>query len=179
MSIPTQASYAQIFTTAFAGMLGDFPDARVESAVNGESVNVPAGIFMAEGATDRTAKLLTAATGAGAKLIGAVINTFMRNPGDADTTLSGALDAYTPQKTMPMLTRGTFWCVSESAFAVGDDVFVRHTVNGGLTQKGAVTSGAGVTTGCRKVTGARVLRASTAAGIVLLEIDVNVDRATV
>ena len=180
MTIPNQTSYAQIFTAAFAGMLGDYPDARVESAVNGESVNVPAGIFMVEDATlSRTAKMMTAATGAGAKLIGAVINTFARNPGDADVQLSGTNDAYTPNKTMPLLTRGTFWAVSESAFAIGDDVYVRHTANGGLTQKGAVTSGAGTTTGCRKLTGARVLRSSTAAGVVLLEIDVNVDRATV
>jgi hypothetical protein len=161
-------------------MIGDEPDARVESAVNGESSNIPAGIFMVEDATaSRTAKLMTAATGAGAKIIGGVVNTFSRDPGNVGAQLSGSTDAYLPGVAVPLLTRGTFWAVSESAFAINDDVYVRHTANGGLTQKGAVTSGAGTTTGCRKMTGARVLFSSSAAGVVLLEVDVNVDRASV
>lgn len=178
MSFPSQTSYGVNFTAAFAGMAGDEPAARVESFRNDDASSIPAGIFMAQGTTDQSAILLTAASGAGGKIAGVVLNTFARNPGDADNTLSGTA-AYTPDSSVPLVTEGTIWCVSESAFALGDDVYVRHTANGGLTQKGAVTSGAGVTTGCRKLTGAHVVYASTAAGIVLLKVNVSVDRATV
>jgi len=180
MALPTQTSYSINFSGAFAGMLGDEPDARVESAINGESTNLPAGILVVEdSALAKTAKLMTAATGAGAKLLGAVVNTFFRDPGNVSAQLSGSTDAYLPGVSLPLLTRGQIWLVSESAFTVNDDVYVRHTANGGLTQKGAVTSGAGTTTGCRKLVGARVVLNSTAAGVVLVELDVNVDRAAV
>lgn len=179
MGFPTQTSYNINFNGAFAGMIGDEPDCRVETGRNDDAGNIPAGIFMAEGTTDQSAILLVAATGAGGKLAGVVANMFSRDPGNLTSQLSGTNDAYLPGVSIPLLTRGLIWVRSESAFAHGDDVYVRHTVNGGLTQKGAVTSGAGTTTGCRKVTGARVVQSSSASGVVLLEVDINVDRATV
>ncbi len=178
MSFPTQTTYNTNFTPAFAGMAGSEPDIHVESFRNDDAASVPAGIFMAQGTAGRGAILLTAASGAGGKIAGVVLNTFSRDPGNVDASLS-ATGAYLAGASMPLVTRGPIWCTSESAFALGDDVYVRHTANGGLTQKGAVTSGAGTTTGCRKLTGARVLHASTASGVVLLEVNVDVDRATV
>lgn len=180
MSFPTQTSYNINFAGAFAGMIGNEPSGvRVDSFYNGDAGNIPAGIFLAQGTTDQKAILLVAASGAGGKIAGVSVNTFSRDPGNTGASLSGSTDAYLPGASLPLLTQGQIWVTSESAFALGDDVYVRHTANGGLTQKGAVTSGAGTTTGCRKLTGARVVYASTAAGVVLLEVDVNVDRATV
>lgn len=179
MSFPSQTSYAIDFSGAFAGMLGSEPVQHVESFRNDDAGNMPAGVFVAQGTTNQSAISLVAASGAGGKIAGVVISTFSRDPGNTGATLSGSADAYLPDSALPLLTSGSIWVTSESAFALGDDVYVRHTANGGLTTKGAVTSGAGVTTGCRKLTGARVLQSSSASGVVLLAVDVTVDRATV
>ena len=178
MSFPSQTSYAIDFSGAFAGMLGSEPAPMVESFRNDDASSIRPGVFLAQGTTNQSAILLVAASGAGGKIAGVSINTFSRDPGNVDGSL-GTNDAYLPDASVPMLTQGSIWVTSESAFAIGDDVYVRHTANGGLTTKGAVTSGAGVTTGCRKLTGARVLQSSSASGVVLLSVNVDVDRATV
>ncbi len=129
----SQTSYARDFTAAFAGMEGE-GGSRKASYANGESANIPAGILVkvyAEG----VAKLPDSAT---ARLAGAVLNNFAREPGNPATTLSGT-DAVVPHATFPTLTEGAVWLQSEESLAVTDDVYVRFATNGtGKLQLGAI-----------------------------------------
>lgn len=129
-----QTSYSRNPVAAFAGMLGDGRDPVTSSRLNGESANVPAGIFMAQGAEGKAQ--LTAA--AADRLAGIVLNTFSRNPGDMALSLAGT-DAYGPKMLMPMLEQGSAWVVCEQTMAVTDKVYVRFLANGaGKLQLGAV-----------------------------------------
>ncbi len=121
-----QTSYSRDPSAAFAGMLGDARPSVISSRANGESANVPAGIFMKQSSTEGAALLLTAAT---EKLAGIVLNTFARNPGDVSVTLSGT-DAYATKVEMPILEEGSAWVVCEEAMAVADSVYVRFSANG-------------------------------------------------
>lgn len=131
----SQTSYNRYFVNAFAGMLGDTGPSYVQTRVNGESINVPAGIGMKEGSTEGTALLPSAAT---SKLAGITVNSKQRNPGDAQSTLSGT-DAFLPKNEMNLLTEGAIFVKPEQAVVVGDATWCRFatSVNDGtLTQKG-------------------------------------------
>lgn len=120
-----QTSYSRNPSAAFAGMLGDSRNHVISSRLNGESSNVPAGVFMAQG-TEGKAASLAAATD---KLCGIVLNSFARNPGDSALSLSGT-EAYGPKAIMPICEEGPVWVVCEEAMAIGDDVYVRYSTNG-------------------------------------------------
>lgn len=155
----SQTSYSRYFVNAFAGMLADTGYSYTQSRVNGESINVPAGIGMKEGSTEGTALLPTALT---SKLAGITVNSMQRNPGDAVSTLVGT-DAFLPGNEMNLMTEGAIFVKSEQAVVVGNDVFCRFATSvntGSLTQKGSFRKDADgvaqVTTGTPTATNSAV-----------------------
>lgn len=170
-----QTSYNRYYDAAFAGQLGDSGPHRIEAKTNSETANVPAGIFVVEGATEGTFKLPALSTD---KLAGVIANTFARNPGDQSVSLSGT-DAIMPNGSANLMCEGAIWVVCEEAMAIGDDVYFRYSANGaGKLQLGAVRNDAD-SSHARKATGARVLISSSGAGVCLVYVSVAADRADV
>lgn len=130
-----QTTYSRNPVAAFAGQIGDNREGMViASRLNGESSNLPAGIFVKRGG-EGLANLISAAADA---LSGVVLNTFSRNPGDSGLALSGT-DAYGPHQPMPVLESGPAWVVCEQSMAISDPIYVRFSANGtGKLQVGAV-----------------------------------------
>ena len=79
---------------------------------------------------------------------------------------------FAAKQTVPVMTKGRVWVAIEVDVAVGDAVWLRHTVDGGLDKLGAFANATG--TGLLEVTShARWVKSGTAAqGIALLEFDV-------
>lgn len=163
-----QTSYSRsLGAAAFAGQLGDAGPHRIDSYVNDEGSDIPAGILV----THKGEGTIDLVDGSTDKLAGAVLNSFARNPDDLTGTA-----AITAGDTCNVLSEGAVWLLGEEAMAVGDAVYVRHAAGTG-TQLGAVRNDAD-TASCRQVKGARVLKASTAAGPVLVYLSVSADTAT-
>lgn len=164
-----QTSYSRdLSAAAFAGQLGDSGPHRIDSYVNDEGSDIPAGILVTHKA-EGTIDLVDSGTD---KLAGAVLNTFARNPDDLTGTA-----AITAGDTCNVLSEGAVWLLGEEAMAIGDAVYVRHAAGAGGSQLGAVRNDAD-TASARQVKGARVLKASTGAGPVLVYLSVSVDTAT-
>jgi len=163
-----QTSYSrELSAAAFAGQLGDSGPHRIDSYVNDEGSDIPAGILVTHKA-EGTIDLVDSGTD---KLAGAVLNTFARNPDGLTGTA-----AVTAGDTCNVLSEGAVWLLGEEAMAINDAVYVRHAAGTG-TQLGAVRNDAD-SASCRQVKGARVLKASTGAGPVLVYLSVSVDTAT-
>lgn len=130
-----QSTYSRSFDAAFAGQPGDSGPKRDSSSTNTTGSAIPAGIFVAQAATAGELKLPDSAT---AKLLGVVLNSFARNPGDASVSLSGTA-AIVSGGQANVRELGSVYMLSETSMAVTDKVYVRHTANGaGKLQAGAI-----------------------------------------
>lgn len=154
-----QTSYAREHSAAnVAGGLGDTGPNRVESYLNDEGADIPAGIAVVEKALG-TADLFDSTNDT---LLGIVVNSYARDPDDLD-----GLDVIKDGGAMNVLTEGTIWVVVEEAVAVTDPVYCRFSAAGeevlGAFRTDADTSDA------REVKGARFLTETSGAGIALLK----------
>ena len=124
----TQSTYNAEAAIAFAGMLAD-SDAMVRSSIsraNEEASAVAYGSGVMFGTDPEVQFLLPALTGF--EFAGVAVHSHGRE----DPTAVG------PETDEPneLLRKGRIWVVAEEAIAITDDVFLRHTVNGGLTPGG-------------------------------------------
>lgn len=79
---------------------------------------------------------------------------------------------YPAKESVKVMNKGRVWVQIEEDIAVGDDVYFRHTVNGGLDMLGAFRNDAD-SGNADQLTNARWVKGGTAAqGIALLELDV-------
>lgn len=77
---------------------------------------------------------------------------------------------YPAQSSIMNLKKGRAWVAIEADVAVTDDVYFRHTADGGLTKLGIFAPAAGV--GLEQLVNAKWIKGGTAAqGIALLEVD--------
>lgn len=130
----TQSTYSRSFDAAFAGQPGDSGPKRDSSATNTTGSAIPAGIGVCQAATAGELKLPDSAT---AKLLGIVLNTFNRNPGDGSVSLSSTA-AIVDTAQANIREQGAVYVTVEEAVAVTDPVYMRHTANGaGKLQLGA------------------------------------------
>jgi hypothetical protein len=128
----SQTSIKSSMDVAFAGMLADAAQARVDSKANGEaSAEIPFGVAVVKGATDNVVKLPSAG---GDKFDGVVVHDHSYVPGTNGNLGTTGLK---PKTSMNILREGEIWVVVEEAVAPGDRGHFRHTANGGNTQKGA------------------------------------------
>lgn len=162
----SQTSYTRDFTQAYAGMLGDNGDRRIEARINNQGADLAAGIFVKNSAEG----LCTLLSSAGDKLAGVVVNTFAHNPGDASKALTAGT-VIEAGEMANVLTDGAVWVVCEEAMAVTDPVYARHTAGTGTTI-GAVRNDID-TASCILVKGARVLVPSTGAGVCCIFLSLN------
>jgi hypothetical protein len=155
-----QTSYNRVFTQAFAGMLSDPGPHRIETFLNDEATDIPAGIFVGEEAGTaggQKAKLLVSTT---YPVAGVVVNSAARNPGDIATAALSGTAAIRAGKQFNVMAEGAVWVLCEEVVAVGDTVYARHTANGPLTQKGAIRNDSD-SSNCVEVKGARIIDAGT------------------
>lgn len=130
----TQTSYSRSFDNAFAGQPGDSGFKRDISYLNTTASAMPAGIGVCQAATAGEMKLPDSAT---AKFVGVILNSFAREPGNQDVSLSGTA-AIVVGGGANVRELGSVYALCEEAMAVTDKVFMRHTANGaGKLQAGA------------------------------------------
>ena len=83
---------------------------------------------------------------------------------------SDALKAFQYQKDdiVSLIEEGDIFMYSEVAVNIGDDVFARHTANGGLNRIGALANAAG--TGLVAIPGAKFVKKTTSAGLTVVSL---------
>jgi hypothetical protein len=131
----SQTSYSRVFVNAFAGMLGDSAFKYIQTRVNANSGQLPAGVAVKDTGTDDMADVVGASTD---KVSGFIVNSFARDPGSASTSLTGS-NAILPNNEMPILSEGTLFVKPENSITHGSDVYVRFASGTG-TQLGALRS---------------------------------------
>lgn len=130
----TQSSYSRSFDAAFAGQPGDSGYKRDSSSTNTTGSAIPAGIGVCQATAVGELKLPAAATD---KLLGLVLNTFSRNPGDGNVSLSSTA-AIVDTAQANIREQGAIYALVEEAVTVADPVYMRFTANGtGKLQLGA------------------------------------------
>lgn len=166
-----QTTYSRSFGGAYSGQPGDdVLGSRVESFVNGEGSDIPAGIAVCQkGTTEGSVELIDAAADVP---VGVVLNSYARDP----NSLSNA-DAVKDGNMANVLTEGAVFVKVEDTLDVSDDVFVRHTANGaGKLQLGAFRSDSD-SGNASQVFGARWLKGASAGGVALLYFSAAAHRA--
>lgn len=179
-----QTSYPEQ-AQAFAGMIADFGGRRaggIISMLNGEvSAEIPFGRFVVQQTPQTPPPVSTGGgtpalgrlpSGAGNDFVGGGV---VVHSHDYDKRLDLGTVGIKPKRMMGVMRVGKVFVIGEQAMAVTDPIFVRHTTNGGLTpgsfRKDADTANA------IRIYGARVVQATTAAGILQIEIDMNAHAA--
>lgn len=122
----SQTSYSNTYTAGFEGMLADGGSPDIISKVNGEAST---DLIFGRGVRETSAGAVNFSA-AGQALLGVPVH---MQKDAASLAGSGAIP---PKETFNVLRRGRIWVKAEQAVAVGDPVYVRHTVNGGTTAVG-------------------------------------------
>ncbi len=119
----SQTSYSNDPAIGFAGMRADTSAASVSSLLNEEaSANLPFGIFVKNGTTDRTCKLPSASTDIVAGLTVA--------SADVDSASLATNGAIAPDDIANVAKKGRFYVLPEQSVTKGDAVYMRYTVDG-------------------------------------------------
>lgn len=157
---------------AYAGMIADLEDHVIKSARNGEaSAEIPFGVCVRRGADSLSPStpiadvILPAATGF--RAYGLVVHSHDYEVGTNGTLGTTGLK---PDATLNIMRRGLMWANTETQATEGNAAFVRHTANGGLTQKGALRHDAD-TANADEVTGLIFRTTRADAGLVLVQVD--------
>lgn len=175
----SQTSYAEQ-AVAFAGMLADINQGHVkDTMLNGEdSAEIAFGKFVVESAAMLQGEL-TRGTPSVAKLPAAVGNDFagggfVIHSHDYDKRIELGTTGVKPKVQMSVLKKGRIWVTAGTAMAKADVVYVQYTA--GIAAVGDV---ANASDGGKNVIlyGARVIAPITAAGLVLIEVDMAAHRA--
>lgn len=156
-----QLTYTEAPAVAFPGLLVDMDAAarRSISRANEETAAVAYGTGVALGTDPEVQFELPAATGF---LFGGVL---VHSHGREDVEAVGPVQ----DEPAELLRTGRVWVIVEEAVAVGDDVFLRHTANGGLLPGGWRTDAD--TANADQITNARWLTAAALGGLAQLEVN--------
>lgn len=181
----SQTSYTTAIAVAIQGMIGDNSGAKqIESKLNGEaSASIPFGCFVVTDGTDHGAKLPSASSGQA--FLGPVVHAhaYARTWTDANGVVHGEVDGtgLLPKVEMNVMVRGRIWVPCETAWNVGDPVFVRYTTDGGSpanTQAGQVGNASGTGRTLDLTAKARFVNSGTAPAqgstkLALIEVDMT------
>lgn len=124
----TQTTYDAEAAVAFPGMLVD-TDAAMRSSIsraNEETAAVGYGLGVMFGTDPETQFLLPASTGF--EFAGILVHSHAREDVEAVGPVEGELTE--------LVRKGRLWVTVEETIVTTDDVFLRHTVNGGLDPGG-------------------------------------------
>ncbi len=173
-----QTSYAEQ-PAGIPGMIGDNSDGKVvDTVLNGEaSAEIGFGKFVVigtGGTTSGTPPLakLPAASGDDYENGGFVVLSH-----DYDRRLDLGTTGIKPKRQMGIMRRGRIYVHAETAMAKTDDVYVRYTASGDLVV-GNIRNDAD-TAKAKKLYGARVVYPITAAGTVMIEVDMMAYKAKI
>lgn len=162
-------SYAEQ-AQGFAGMISDLASHTIETALNGEaSAEIPFGYFVKQSAgrtEDGTPALAALPSNAADIMLGCVVHS---NQYNRETDLGE--DGILPDVTMGVMRKGRMYAYADAAVAVTDTPYIRITANSAKLP-GMVTNGADSAKAVLFY-GARFLCATTAAGPVEIEFDMN------
>lgn len=160
----SQLSYSQTMTVAVAGMIADGAGAPhdVVSRVN-ITDEIPFGVAVADIAGDEGTIELPDSSGA--LICGIAVRSLTVEEGAASVE-----NAYPADSACAVMKKGRIWVQVEKAVTVDDDVYVRHTANGGNTQLGAFRDDSD-TNRAIQITNARFVTSSSGSGIVQVEIN--------
>lgn len=172
-----QTSYAEQ-SPAFAGMCADLSWGMVKDTfIQGEaSAEIPFGAFVVQSAAPKLPGTASASSAATAKLPAASGDNFggggvVLHSHWYDKRLQLGTTGVKPGNLLTVVRRGRIWVNAELAVAVTDAVYARYTASGGNVpgnfRNDADTAKALRLYGCRFIT------ETTAAGLVVLEIDLN------
>lgn len=150
-----QTSYSRSFASAFAGMLSDANPVRVETALNSQGADIPAGV----GVTVTAEGEVTLPADGSSVIGGIVVHSYARDPND----LEGS-DAVKDGDALNLLVEGAIYVKVEEAVAVGDPVYCRHTTGDGDEPPGGWRMSAD-TSKAAQVLGARWLKGAGAGEI--------------
>jgi hypothetical protein len=157
-----QTSYSNSYSLGFEGMLADAKDPDIVSAKNAEA---SANLHFGRGVRDSANGALNLSA-TGQPFLGVAV--FEQQEA---ALLTAAGEAVKPKDTFNVLRKGRIVVRAEVAVAIGDPVFVRHTVNGGTTAVGRFRNNAD-TARADQVTAARwVTSTSGADQLAVLEIN--------
>lgn len=163
-----QLSYPRTQPIGFPGMKSSAVTDIVDTGVSEEtSADILFGLFVVQGATQDGVKLPAASTD---EVMG--ISTHSHA---AQLSFSGPSSGVIPKAPVDVTRKGRVMVSPEDAVTPASKVYMRHTANGGLTQKGAVRGSAN--TGAVQVLGCRFMGSCAAAGLVELEVDLSINRA--
>lgn len=159
----SQTSYAAAPGIGFPGQIADNAPTDVITRANGESsAGIPFGVAVAFGVNDSEAILLVDAN---SKIAGIAIRSHAYDPNfDLNTSRDLA-----PNAVFAIGRKGHFYVTVEESVAPGDPVFVRHTANGGNTQKGAFRKSSD-SSNAVEITRAKYLSTAGAGGIALVSL---------
>lgn len=151
-------------TVAVAGMLADGAGAPhdIVSRCN-ITDEILFGVAVADIAADEGTIQLPASSAA--KIAGVAMRSLTVEEGAAS-----ADNTYPADSMVAVVKKGRIWVVVEKAVAVDDDVYVRHTANGGNTQLGAFRDDSD-TNRAIQITNARFITSTSGSGIAVVEIN--------
>lgn len=125
----SQTSYSQDPAIGFAGMIADGREHEIVALLNEEaSANLPMGVFVKLGTTDRTCKLPAAS---GDNAYGLVIAS-----ADVDSASLASTDAIAPKRAANVGRKGAYFVLPEQTVAKGDPVYMRYTAGAGALTVG-------------------------------------------
>ena len=125
----SQTNYTIEAALAFAGMIAEGSKTRSISRSSEDAVAFEAGRPGVAGTDAETQFVLP--TGAGEVFLGVTVH----KHGREQMGLAGPL-SFQQNENVELLRQGQIWVIVEEAVSVGDPVFFRHTVNGGLVPGG-------------------------------------------
>lgn len=151
-------------TVAVAGMVADGAGAPHDVATRSNLVDeIPFGVAVADIAADEGTIQLPASSGAKICGIAQRISTVEENSASIE-------NAYPAKSAVAVMKKGRIWVIVEKAVTVDDAVYVRHTANGGNTQKGAFRDDSD-SSNALQITNARFITSTSGAGIAIVEIN--------
>lgn len=159
-----QLSYSQTMTVSVAGMLADGAGAPHDIVSRANIVDdIPFGVAVADIAGDEGTIQLPASSGA--KICGIAQRSLT-----VEENAASVENAYPAKSMCAVVKKGRVWVTVEKAVTVDDSVFVRHTANGGNTQKGAFRDD-NDSGNALQITNARFITSTSGAGLAVVEIN--------
>jgi hypothetical protein len=156
-----QLSYSNTNAVGLAGMIADNGPRDVLSRAN-PSVEIPYGVAVTKGTTDKDVKLPTTSPEAVAMLGVAIISN------DIPNTAYGTAPKYPVKSAVSVMRKGRVWVKVEEAVTAGDQAFVRFATGTG-TILGSFRKSADTATAVA-IPGTRYLTSASANGLAIVDL---------
>ncbi|PSO85606.1 MAG: hypothetical protein BRC41_08215 [Cyanobacteria bacterium QH_9_48_43] len=153
--------YTKYIPKGFEGQVAQSETPVLRSATNADSRVIPYGRVVVRGSNDGEAVMPSSAT---ETIFGVAIREDLY-----EESIDGD-DGYEQKRRFPYMRRGVVYVVPEEAVTPADDVYYRHTANGGNTEIGRFRTD-GDSSNATQITSASFLASASAGDIVPLELN--------